>query len=79
MSMPKFLLADNTDFPDDIYVIHTEFPRFILNMFNDELEWLDDVDFGEEEDVPAEIMQLLEDADKFYDREMDRYENFDGE
>lgn len=77
--MPKFLLADNTDFPDDIFVIHTEFPRFILNMSNDELEWLDDVDFGEEDDVPAEIMQLLEEADAFYDREMDRYENLDGE
>ncbi|MFN4300017.1 MAG: hypothetical protein ACK4EX_09875 [Thermaurantimonas sp.] len=79
MSMPKFLIADNTDFPEDIFVIHTEYPRFILNMSTDELEWLDDVDLGEEDDIPAEIMQLLEQADSFYDREMERYENFDAE
>lgn len=29
MELPKFLLGDNTDFPDAIFVIHTEFPRFI--------------------------------------------------
>ncbi|GCD79098.1 hypothetical protein [Schleiferia thermophila] len=79
MSTPKFLIADNTDFPDDIFVIHTEYPRFILNMYTDELEWLDDVDLGEEDDIPAEIMQLLEQADEFYDREMGRYENFDAQ
>ena len=35
MSFPKFLLGDNTDFPDSIFVIHTEFPRFIINLEND--------------------------------------------
>jgi len=37
MSFPKFLLGDNTDFPDSIFVIHTEFPRFIINPENDEV------------------------------------------
>ena len=38
-SFPKFLLGDNTDYPDAIFIIHTEFPRFILNLANDEVEW----------------------------------------
>ena len=34
MELPKFLLADNTDYPTAIFIVHTEFPRFVLN-----LEW----------------------------------------
>ena len=32
MELPKFLLGDNTDFPDDIFVIHLDYPRFIINL-----------------------------------------------
>ena len=39
MEVPKFLLGDNTDYPDDIFVIHTEFPRCIINLKDDEIEW----------------------------------------
>ena len=28
MKLPKFLLADNSDFPEDLFVVHTEYPRF---------------------------------------------------
>jgi len=41
-SLPKFILGDNTAFPNAIYVIHTEFPRFIINLENDEVEWFED-------------------------------------
>ena len=44
MEFPKFLLGDNTDYSDAIFVIHTEFPRFIINLENDEVEWLEDFD-----------------------------------
>ncbi len=40
MELPKFILGDNTKFPNAIYVIHTEFPRFIINLETDEVEWL---------------------------------------
>jgi len=39
MELPKFILGDNTQFPTAIYVIHTEFPRFIINLETDEVEW----------------------------------------
>ena len=32
MTLPKFLLGDNTDHPEDIFIIHTEYPQFIINL-----------------------------------------------
>ena len=37
-TIPTFLLADNAEHPDAVFVVHTQFPRFILNLANDELE-----------------------------------------
>lgn len=37
--VPEFLLADNAAHPDAVFVVHTQFPRFILNLANDKLEW----------------------------------------
>ena len=72
MTLPKFLLGDNTDHPEDIFVVHTEFPQFIINLVNDEIEWMDDLQ-GDEEELAIEIAQLVEEASLFYDREMKRY------
>lgn len=73
MELPQFLLADNTDYPDYVYIVHTDFPRFIWNIVEDEVEWLDDLK-GEEDDLVQEIAHLLERAETFYDREMQRHE-----
>jgi len=72
MTLPKFLLGDNTDHPEDIFIVHTEFPQFIINLVNDEIEWMDDLQ-GDEEELAIEIAQLVEEASLFYDREMERY------
>ena len=37
MELPKFVIADNTDFPDDIFIIHLDYPRFIINLKDDEI------------------------------------------
>lgn len=75
MSFPKFLLGDNTDFEEEVFVIHTEFPRFILNLHNDEIEWLEDFDSQDEKILTEETENLIEEASKFYDREVSRYED----
>jgi len=72
MTLPKFLLGDNTDHQEDIFVVHTEYPQFIINLVNDEIEWMDDLK-GDEEELAIEIAQLIEEASLFYDREMGRY------
>ncbi|MCB0459833.1 MAG: hypothetical protein R2821_12760 [Flavobacteriaceae bacterium] len=74
MELPKFLLGDNTDYPDDIFIIHTDYPRFIINLANDEIEWLEDVETDNETELENEVSELIEQASAFYDREMDRYE-----
>jgi len=69
MKTPRFLMADNSE--DDIfYVIHTEFPRFILNTSNDELEFWESVDADELKD---EYDTLVKEAFDFYDNEIDKY------
>ncbi len=74
MNLPKFLLADNSEFPDDIFVIHLDFPRFIINLANDEVELLEDIDADEEKEVGEELEKLIVDAVAFYDKEMEGYE-----
>ncbi|WP_459211701.1 hypothetical protein [Aquimarina rhabdastrellae] len=75
MEIPKFLLGDNTDYPDAIFIIHTEFPRFILNLANDEVEWLEEFDKHDEEELQNEAESLFQKANDFYDREITRYED----
>lgn len=74
MSFPKFLVADNTDFPDAIYIVHTEFPSFILNLENDEVKWLDDISDENEGDLTKILEGLINEAEDFYQREVDRYD-----
>ena len=73
-SFPKFLLGDNTDYPDAIFIIHTEFPRFILNLTNDEVEWLEEFEKEDEEELASSAESLIGEATAFYDREISRYE-----
>ncbi len=74
MSFPKFLLGDNTDYPDAIFVVHTEFPRFIINLENDEVEWLEEFDKSDEKELQDEAENLFKAANDFYDREIERYD-----
>ncbi len=73
MEFPKFLLGDNTDYPTAIFVIHTEYPRFIINLEDDEVEWLEDFSKEDEEDLESEAETLIAAATAFYDREISRY------
>ena len=74
MDLPKFLLADNSDFPEDIFVLHTEFPRFLINLKDDEIEWFEDLSGESEEDIAGEVSNLIDLASQFYDEQMEGYE-----
>ncbi|MCX2720454.1 hypothetical protein [Lentiprolixibacter aurantiacus] len=75
MTLPKFLLGDNTDHPDAIYIVHTEYPRFIINLENDEVEWFEEFGREDEDDLAVEAERLIEEAVAFYDREVSRYQS----
>lgn len=75
MKLPKFILGDNTDYPNAIFVIHTEFPRFIINLENDELEWFEDFDAEDQKELEAETENAINEATAFYDMEIAKYDS----
>jgi hypothetical protein len=74
MDLPKFILGDNTDFPDSIFIIHTEYPRFILNLENDSIKWFENFSDSDEKELLTQTKELIKEASIFYDREVTRYE-----
>ena len=74
MNLPKFLLADNSNHPDDIFVLHTDFPRFLINLKDDEIDWYDDLTGTDENEMANEVATLMDQAGEFYDEEMKKYE-----
>lgn len=74
MVLPKFLLADNSSFPEDIFILHTEFPRFLINLKNDEIEWFEDLSGEREDDIADEVSNLIEAASLFYDKQIEGYD-----
>jgi hypothetical protein len=74
MELPKFLIADNSVFEDALFVVHTEYPRFILNVSNDEVHWFEEFDKEDESALETESTSLIEAAFAFYDTEMESLE-----
>jgi hypothetical protein len=75
--LPKFLIADNSqEQPENVFVVHTESPRFILqcdldDIYNDQqIYWIDDQPV--DEDIVAE---LTEEAEIFLEKELENQEN----
>ena len=61
-----------------MFVLHTEYPRFIINLVNDEIEWFDDLSKDEEEDELVNLVaHLVGEANKFYEAEIETYEKED--
>ena len=82
MEIPKFLVGDNTECQDSVFIIHTESPRFILNLDTDDVKWLDEdlselLGTDDEAELTTAISKLLAQADEFYQREIDRYEELE--
>lgn len=74
MQTPKFLIADNSDYPEKMFILHTEFPRFLLDIETEELEWYDEFEEEPDMELEEEITELLKLAYTFFDKEMDSYE-----
>ena len=74
MEIPKFLLADNSKYPEDIFILHTEYPRFLINLKDDQIEWFEDLTGENEEDIANELADLMDKAGMFYDKEIGQYD-----
>lgn len=73
MQLPKFVLADNTDFPDNLFVIHLEYPRFVIDLESEDIEFLEELDETEEVELKEEMDRLIDQAASFYEREIARF------
>jgi len=74
MDLPRFLIGDNSDLPDTVFIIHTEFPRFVMNLESGEVEWMEEFDQQDQKELEMEAENLIQQAYDFYDREIERYE-----
>ena len=72
--IPEFLLADSSEHPDSIFVIHTAFPRFVINFQNDEIEWWESFTAEDKEIATQEVADWIERATQFYDQQISSYE-----
>ncbi|PJR03505.1 hypothetical protein [Avrilella dinanensis] len=77
MNLPQFVLADNSNFPDAIFVIHLDYPRFIINLEDGDLTFLEPVDESDENELEEEMEHLIDQAQAFYDKEISFYEEQD--
>jgi len=74
MKLPKYLVADNAQLIDDIFVLHTEFPRFLININTDEIEWLDEFSQEDAKQNAQIIEESVAGAFDFFDEEMKNYD-----
>ena len=74
MNIPEFLMGDNTEWPNDVFVIHTSFPRFVINLKNDEIEWLEEFSKADEKELLEQTEHYIREASAFYDREIKHYQ-----
>ena len=70
MIVPKFLLSSNSDLPEKLFIVHTEYPRFILNIINDEIFWLEEFDDNDIKEIKNQTQILINQALDFYDNEI---------
>jgi hypothetical protein len=74
MEVPKFLIADSSTLQDEIFVLHTEYPRFLLNVSNDEISWFEDFSKEDEDELGKVTEELIEQALTFFDSEIESLE-----
>ncbi|MDB9779666.1 hypothetical protein OAB54_05405 [Flavobacteriaceae bacterium] len=74
MEVPKFLIADSSSLQDEIFVLHTEYPRFLLNVSNDEILWLEEFGKEDQDELEKITEELIEEALAFFDTEIESLE-----
>jgi hypothetical protein len=75
MKLPQYLIADHSELQDDIFVLHTAYPRFIINIATDEIEWFDNFSEQEAKENADVIEKVITGAYDFFEKEMKNYEN----
>lgn len=75
MELPEYILGDHSQYPEDIFVIRTAYPRFIINLKDDQLELWEDLEESDAEEFNEMLPKFIEEAGRFYDKQMEAYED----
>ena len=79
--IPKFLVGDNSEMEDSIFIIHTQSPKFILDIDSENIHWLENFDKinlnFKGENLKEYTKDLIDQAKKFYDKELEYYKKYD--
>ena len=57
-----------------IFVVHTAYPRFLINVINDEILWMEEFEKEDSEELESQITQLIDEALSYYDKEIKNFE-----
>ncbi|MGB0868758.1 MAG: hypothetical protein ACPG6V_03240 [Flavobacteriales bacterium] len=84
MEYPKYLMADNSQNPEKLFVVHTQDPHFIYDVMEEDFVWIEDnieevIGSGEEADLSNALAELIEGALTFCRSEMENMMDFDEE
>ena len=74
MDLPKFLIADSSELENTIFVVHTAYPRFLINVINDEILWMEEFEKEDSEELESQITQHIDEALSYYDKEIKNFE-----
>ena len=74
MDLPKFLIADSSELKDTLFIIHTSYPRFFLNVINEEIHWMEEFDKEDKLELESQTARLVKEALLFYDQEIKNFE-----
>ena len=74
MDVPKFLIADNSSLQEEIFVLHTEYPRFLINVANDDILWLEEFAQEDKKELEQITQDLIDAALNFFDEEIEKLE-----
>ena len=74
MDVPKFLIADNSSLNEEIFVLHSEYPRFLLNVANDDILWLEEFAQEDKKELEQITQDLIDAALNFFDEEIEKME-----
>lgn len=73
MELPKFMISSHSEYEDGIFILHTDFPRFMINLVTEDIEWFDDISSEDETEIGLELEKLIVEADKFYEHEIEGF------
>jgi hypothetical protein len=74
--LPKFLLADNFEFPDKVFIVHTAAPKCIIESDVEDFNIDQEVHWIDAKPSDAAAAALLKEAEAYYVKECESLDEY---